>query len=88
MSRISIDVTDEEHKRLKAMAALKGLTLKEFLLGTALASSSEDDSTALAELLRELDGRIARAQKTGPSPRTVGEIFQQAYREAGLGENG
>lgn len=33
MSRISIDVTPEEHRKLKAIAALKGKTMKDYLLG-------------------------------------------------------
>ena len=33
MSRISIDVTDSEHKKLKALAALKGRSIKDYVLG-------------------------------------------------------
>jgi uncharacterized protein (DUF1778 family) len=36
VSRISIDVSDEEHRKLKAMAALKGQSLKDFLLQRTL----------------------------------------------------
>ena len=43
MSRISIDVTEEEHKRLKALAALQGVTLKEYLLKSALDARKEDE---------------------------------------------
>jgi uncharacterized protein (DUF1778 family) len=32
MSRISIDVTPEEHQKLKAMAALKGKSIKDYVL--------------------------------------------------------
>ena len=32
MSRISIDVSPEEHRKLKAIAALKGKTMKDYLL--------------------------------------------------------
>ena len=32
MNRISIDVTAEQHKKLKALAALQGKTIKQFVL--------------------------------------------------------
>ena len=80
MSRISIDVTDKEHRLLKAKAALKGVSLKELLIGPALAPARDEES-ALTALELELDHRLAENAKTGPSRRTVGDIFQQVYRE-------
>jgi len=38
MSRISIDVTDNEHKKLKATAALRGKTIKDYVLERTLAT--------------------------------------------------
>lgn len=81
MSRISIDVSDDEHKRLKALAALRGQSIKDFVLSRTLGSAATDDE-AMAELVALLDGRIDRARKTGVSKRTVDEIFEQAYSEA------
>lgn len=37
MGRISIDVTDDEHKKLKAMAALRGKSIKDYVLERTLA---------------------------------------------------
>ena len=51
MSRISIEVTPEEHQKLKALAALQGKSMKEFVLERALGSDpSADDQQALSEL--------------------------------------
>jgi uncharacterized protein (DUF1778 family) len=36
MSRISIDVSPEDHQRLKAFAALRGQTIKDYILERAL----------------------------------------------------
>ncbi len=83
MSRISIDVTAEEHQRLKAMAALQGKSIKEFVLASTLGAHGDDP--ALAELEALLDRRIRRAKTEGPGGRTVEEIFQQARREAERG---
>lgn len=81
MSRISIDVTDVQHARLKALAALKGLSIKEFVLVSTL---GEDRACAdLAALESLLDQRHARAKSVGVSQRTVGEIFRRARKDAG-----
>ncbi len=84
MSRISIDVTPQEHQRLKAIAALQGKSIKELVLSSTL-GSQRDPTVArdLAELESALDGRIEEAQTNGTSTRTVEEVFQQAREEAG-----
>ncbi|MEO6596405.1 MAG: antitoxin [Planctomycetota bacterium] len=82
MSRISIDVTPEEHQRLKALAALQGKSIKEFVLASTLGTTQSAD--ALAELEALLDERIAETRTKGVSTRTVADIFRQARREAGL----
>ena len=84
MSRISIDVTLEEHKKLKAMAALQGKTIKDYVLERALIDPAGDEVEALAQLEALLDSRIDHAIKEGPSKRSVGEIFDQARKEAEL----
>ena len=84
MSRISIDVTEEEHKRLKALAALQGVTLKEYLLKSALDTRGEDEEKALAELEAFLQARIRRAETEGVSTRSVDEIFDSVCAEKGI----
>ena len=89
MSRISIDISDEEHRKLKAMAALKGQSLKDFLLQRTLGDGLQSgEDAALMELVELLDARVYRAEKEGVSTRTMDEIFQQARSEAKAGENG
>lgn len=84
MSRISIDVTDEEHKRLKAMAALQGKSIKEFVLESTLGNGQpdSDEAAALAELETLLDKRLENARKDGVSSRKVEDIVEQVKREA------
>ena len=55
MSRVSIDVTPEQHKRLKAMAAMQGQTIKEFVLASTIGTRRAD--SALSELEALLDER-------------------------------
>lgn len=82
MSRISIDITPEEHQKLKAIAALKGKSIKDYVLERTLgAEGNKDQESALAELESLLDARIRGAKKGVISQRTVGEIFKGAYRK-------
>ena len=86
MSRISIDVTEEEHKRLKALAALQGVTLKEYLLKSALGAREEEEEKALAGLEAFLQARIRRAEKVGVSTRSVDEIFDSVCTDKGISQ--
>ncbi len=79
MSRISIDVTPEQHQRLKALAAKRGKSIEEFVLERTLGET--DASAELAELEALLDQRIAEARAKGATTRTVGEVFNRARRE-------
>lgn len=54
INRVSIDVTPEQHKRLKAVAALSGKTLKEYVLEKTL-PIEDDEQAAITELLEYLD---------------------------------
>ena len=82
MSRISIDITSEEHKKLKALAALQGKSIKEYVIERTIgADGDSSQEAALAELESLLDERIRGAQNGSISRRTVGTIFKDAYRE-------
>ena len=81
MSRISIDVTDAEHRKLKALAALQGQSVKHFVLARMIGDQAQD--AELAELEKLLDKRIDRAKAEGTSKRTMGGIFGQARQAAG-----
>jgi len=81
MRRISIDVTSKEHQKLKAMAALKGKSIKDYVLERTLgAAGDKSEAVALKELETLLDERIRSAENGAVSRRTVGAIFQDAYR--------
>ncbi|HEX3625062.1 MAG TPA: antitoxin [Verrucomicrobiae bacterium] len=80
MSRISIDVTDDEHKKLKAMAALRGKSIKDFVLERTLIADEADDN-AMRELEKLLDRRIRTAQAGAVSRQTTSEIFTDVTRK-------
>ena len=81
-SRISIDVTPEQHNRLKAIAALSGQSLKNYVLERALPQSSED--AAMAELETLLAPRVESARAGRFIDESVESIFEGATREPSI----
>jgi len=81
MRRISIDVTDAEHAKLKALAALKGQSIKDFVLSRTIGDA--ELAPHLAELEALLDERIDRARAEGTSDRSVKDVFERARPDGG-----
>jgi hypothetical protein len=85
MSRLSIEVTPEQHQRLKAMAALSGKTIKDYILACALPPLPAQASLSEADALRQLEAflkpRIEEAERGEVSARSVEQIFEEARRE-------
>jgi len=78
MGRLSIEVTEDQHQKIKAMAALSGMTLKDYILRQTLTPSGEQD--ALRELEALLAPRIAQAERGEYSKRSMKEIREEARR--------
>ena len=61
MSRLTIDVTDQQHQALKALAALEGKSIKQYALERLFPPTSPEEQ-ALQELKTLLAERLAQAQ--------------------------
>ncbi len=88
MSRLSIELTAEQHQRLKAMAALQGKTIKEYVLERTLPdlANTEDsmtDEEALHRLEQFLKPRIDAAEQGSRSSRTPSQIVKDVQRNLG-----
>jgi hypothetical protein len=65
------------------MAALRGKSIKDYVLERTLgAEGDKSQEAALEELESLLDERVRDAQNGSISRRTVGAIFKDAYRES------
>jgi hypothetical protein len=82
MKRISIEVTEQQSHRLKAMAALQGKSIKDFVLASTIGT---DEGKALAELEALLRERAAQVEAGRVSTRTVKEIFSGVIDKASSG---
>jgi hypothetical protein len=82
--RLSIDISPEQHQRLKAIAALQGQSMKDYVLNRVFPEVSEslDEAEALQRLESFLEPRIKAAQGATVS-KSVTQIFEDTLREAG-----
>ena len=79
MSRLTIDVTEQQHQTLKALAALEGKTLKQYALEHLFAEGSESNQ-ALDELKALLSDRLAEARRGELVQGSISELAEQALQ--------
>ncbi|MDD2760662.1 MAG: antitoxin [Methylomonas sp.] len=72
--RLSIEVTPEQHQRLKAVAAIKGQSIKDYVLDRVL--PDEDD-----EALRQLEAFLEPRLKDAVVNKSVQQIFEETHHE-------
>lgn len=75
MSQITIDVTPEQHERLKEVAHSAGKSVEEYVLGRVL----DSETNAMAELESFLEPRIAAAKRGEVSTRSAMDVLK-SYR--------
>lgn len=83
MGRLSIEIPEHQHQQIKVMAALKGVSIKDYILERTLPSSSSgqvlsDEEAALVQLEALLAPRIAAAKSGKISRGTMDEIIAKA----------
>ena len=88
MPRLSIDITPEEHQKLKAIAALKGESIKDYVLkrtlGDAPALDNMSEDEAVAALADFLKPRIEQARLGEFSTKSMADIRREAQKQVGL----
>ena len=86
MSRLSIEITPEQHQRLKACAALAGKSIKEYVIESVLDLLPETDSLwdeqALDTLETFLKPRIESAERGQVVGKSVQQIFKEVQQES------
>ncbi len=81
MSRLTIDITDQQHQRLKALAALQGKTIKQYTLERLFPSDVAADQ-AWQELKALLDERINAGLAGKVSTKSVRDILEEELAES------
>jgi hypothetical protein len=81
MARLSIDLTDQQHRDLKAIAALQGKTIKQFaverLLPAASGGAFSDEDQDWEEFKAFIGKRVDDAMADPASWRTFDEVWPE-----------
>jgi hypothetical protein len=80
MSRLTIDITDQQHQSLKALAALQGKTIKQYAL-ERLFPDDTDAERAGEELKTLMNIRVNEGLAGRLSTKTVSEILDEEISE-------
>jgi len=84
MSRLTIDMTDQQHQSLKAFAALQGKSIKQYVLERLFPAEAEAEQ-AWQALKTLLDGRISAGLAGQVSVKSVSEIVDEELAIEGGG---
>lgn len=82
MSRLTIDITEQQHQSIKAMAALQGKSIKDYAIERLFPAAS-DEERALGELKVLLAQRLAEAMGGDVSTQSITDIAEEAIRSGG-----
>jgi hypothetical protein len=78
MARLSIEVSDTDHKKLKAAAAVEGVSIKDFVLSRTI----DSDDRNWQNLSNFLAPRIKEAKEGNFSTRSFDQIIEAAKKES------
>lgn len=76
MSRLTIDITDQQHQNLKALAALQGKSIKQYTIERLFPADPD-----LSELRSLLGARIAEGLAGNVSPNSIDTILNEELRQ-------
>ncbi len=77
MGRLYIELSEEQHRRLKVAATLKGSMIKEYVLERVFSADQNTELDALEELLAP---RVAEAKRGEYVTKSPGDIFAEVKK--------
>jgi len=78
MSRLTIEISGQEHQEIKAMAAMQGKTLKEFVMERIFPEQgNESEEKQWQKLKSFLLDRIEAAESSNPTPKRMTQIAEE-----------
>jgi hypothetical protein len=80
MSRLTIDISEQQHQSLKALAALQGKTIRQYAIERLFPADAGADQ-AWAELKALLGERIGQGLAGGISDKSIGTILDEELGE-------
>ncbi|MEK6746604.1 MAG: antitoxin [Pseudomonadota bacterium] len=89
MSRLSIEISEQQHQQIKAMAAISGLSIKDYIIEKTLPSTdeepySQEELEAFKKLEEFLRPSLEAVERGEYFEVTMEEIIAEARAERGL----
>ncbi len=81
MSRLTIEVTEQQHQNIKALAALQGKSIKEVAL-QRLFAATPDEEQAMQQLKALLALRINEGLRGEVSDKSIKEIAEEVLQSS------
>lgn len=79
MSRLIIDVSGEQHQKIKTLAALQGKTMRDYVLDRLFPKGESQSWEELKELLL---ARIEEAENSPAADKTFEQLTQEIIRKS------
>ncbi len=80
MSRLSIEISSKQHQHIKALAAMEGISIKEFVMDKLFANE-DDEKQSWQKLQQFLTSRLEEAENGDISERSLAEITDAVLDE-------
>lgn len=82
MSRLAIELTPKQHQQIKTLAAMRGKSIKDFVLEQIFpVQISNEEKDAWNELQTMLNARIAKAEGGAISQKSLDQITDEAIQQ-------
>ena len=79
MSRLTIDLSDQQHSSLKAVAALQGKSIRQYAIERLFPQSVDQHDEAWDEFKALMQDRLASGLAGAISPRSFDEIVDAEF---------
>ena len=84
MSRLSIDLTIDQHQRIKALAAIQGKSIKDYIIEKVFPEqNNSDEQKAWEELQSLLADRLSNTDQMTATGKTVEQVTEEVLERLG-----
>ena len=81
MSRLTIEITEQQHQNIKALAALQGQSIKEYAIQRLFSSANSEEQTIQEAKLAKLRAHLAIGEVQADRGEFVNQSFDEMLKE-------
>jgi uncharacterized protein (DUF1778 family) len=80
MSRITLEVTNEQHQQIKAMASLQGKSIKDYVLEKLFSARDTHEDAAWQDFRKFVERRIEEAENQPEIRESLMDVFERVIQ--------